>query len=243
MDTLAGEYSIVQPQNGQRYTTDDMLVAWLAVLTLQQADTPVKRFLDLGCGLCSVPMTVLWNYPALRGIGIEKSADRIRLARHSLAANRLDSRFYLVRGDIRQVQLETRFALITSSPPYYTVREGPVSPDSDRAGVRFELSGGIEDYFAAAARHIEPGGCFVTVYPRALYSRVADAACRHGLSSDRQIEVIPRAGKPPLFTLFCYRRAAAGRAVREKLTIRDDRGAATEAYCRLRARIGFPEPR
>ena len=30
IDTLSGNYIIYQPEKGQRYSTDDMLVAWLA---------------------------------------------------------------------------------------------------------------------------------------------------------------------------------------------------------------------
>ena len=35
IDRLSGDYVIYQPVQGQRYTTDDMLVAWLAVRELR----------------------------------------------------------------------------------------------------------------------------------------------------------------------------------------------------------------
>ena len=53
IDRLSGDYIIHQPVEGQRYTTDDMLVAWLAVRELQADQSGKSTFLDLGCGLCS----------------------------------------------------------------------------------------------------------------------------------------------------------------------------------------------
>jgi tRNA1(Val) A37 N6-methylase TrmN6 len=55
-DRLSGDYVIYQPVQGQRYSTDDMLVAWLAVRELREGQKAVSSFLDLGCGLCAVPM-------------------------------------------------------------------------------------------------------------------------------------------------------------------------------------------
>ncbi len=165
VDKLCGDYVICQPQEGQRYTTDDMLVAWLAVREVKARSVVPVSFLDLGSGLCSVPMIILWSFPHSSGFGVEISPERCRLGVLSLAKNGLTERFQLMPGDLRGLSLAERFSLVTSSPPYYQESEGPVSPNADKAGVRFELNGSIEDYCRTAAGHLEQGGIFATVYP------------------------------------------------------------------------------
>ena len=140
-DRISGDYVIYQPVQGQRYSTDDMLVAWLAVRELREDPPGVPSFLELGCGLCAVSMIILWCCPELSGIGIEVAEERLECARQSLAANQLENRFQLINADVRALRLKRRFNFITSSPPYYEFREGPVSPDPDRARVRFETTG------------------------------------------------------------------------------------------------------
>ena len=113
-DKLSGDHIIYQPRQGQRYTTDDMLAAWLAVSALRERSRCPSFFLDLGSGLCSVPMILLWAFPELRGAGIEISPERCRLGHASLVRNGLAERFHLIRGDLREVRLRRRFDLVTS---------------------------------------------------------------------------------------------------------------------------------
>ncbi len=101
VDRLSGDYVIYQPQEGQRYTTDDMLVAWLAVREVKASSVVPVSFLDLGSGLCSVPMIVLWSFANINGFGIEISPDRRRLGTLSLEKNGLTERFKLMPGDAR----------------------------------------------------------------------------------------------------------------------------------------------
>lgn len=240
-DRLSGTFIIFQPEHGQHYTTDDMLVAWLSVQTVQEAAFAINDFLDLGAGLCSVPMMLLWACPRLRGLGIESIRQRLFLGRQSLAANNLLSRFHLIQGDLRDIRLRRSFPLVTSSPPYYKTGEGLLSPDHNRASVRFELQGGIEDYFHAASDHLAPGGFFTTVYPRQYARRVFSAAEKFDFHLERQIDIVPRQTKPPLITLFSFRRTTPGKGVVTSLTVRGSDQYFTGAFKKIRREMGFPE--
>ncbi len=243
-DTLSGGYVIYQPREGQRYTTDDMLAGWMAVRTLRRMSSIPDMFIDLGSGLCSVPMIVMWSFPGLAGIGVEIQNQRSRLARRSLATNALDSRFLLINGDLRRLHLKRSFEFITSSPPYYQPEEGPVSPHTDRARVRFELKGSIHDYFDAASRLCVPQGHFITVYPYQYTERVINAAETTGFSCEREIHVVPRAGKPSLISLFSFVKGKTAEAKQEEtLTIRNRDLGFTAQYRNVRRQIGFPAPR
>lgn len=243
IDRLCGDYVICQPQEGQRYTTDDMLVAWLAVREVKASGVMPVSFLDLGSGLCSVPMIVLWAFPAISGVGVEISQDRCRLGGLSLAKNGLTERFKLMPGDLRGLGLNKRYRLVTSSPPYYQEGEGPVSPNADKAGVRFELRGSIEDYCLVAAEHLEHGGIFATVYPFQYRSRALQAARGCGLSLEREVRVIPREGKPPLLSLFILCLQGPGAAAQEELVIRGADHLFTQAFRQARQEVGFPDKR
>jgi tRNA1Val (adenine37-N6)-methyltransferase len=241
IDRLCGDYVIYQPQEGQRYTTDDMLVAWLAVREVRARAMEPAGFLDLGSGLCSVPMIVLWAFPAISGFGIEINPGRSTLGELSLAKNGLTERFQLMPGDLRDLGLTKRFGLVTSSPPYYQESEGPVSPNADKAGVRFELHGSIEDYCRAAAEHLEQGGVFITVYPFQYRLRALHAARCSGLSLEREVRVIPREGKPPLLALFVMSLQGPGAAAQEELLIRGTDQLFTHEFRRARQEVGFPD--
>ena len=239
IDKLSGDYVIYQPGEGQRYSTDDMLVAWLAVRELHANQTNVPSFLDLGCGLCSVSMIILWCFKNLHGFGIEHAASRLDCARQSLAANQLENRFQLINADLRTLRLKKRFSFITSSPPYYKYCEGPVSPDPDRARVRFETQGSIEDYFQAAAAHAAPKARFITVYPARYKQRVITAASGSGFSIHRSIDIIPRVGKAALFTLFTCIKDSTETIATEKLTVRGHDQLFTPEFRAVRSILGF----
>jgi len=239
IDKLSGDYVIYQPVEGQRYSTDDMLLAWLAVREMNADQSGVPSFLDLGCGLCSVSMIILWCFKNLHGFGIEHAASRLDCAHQSLAANQLENRFQLINADLRTLRLKERFNFITSSPPYYEYQEGPVSPNPDRARVRFETQGSIEDYFQAAAAHAAPKARFITVYPTRYKQRVETAASENGFSIHRSIDIIPRAGKAALFSLFTCIKDSIDTIATEELTVRGHDQLFTPEFRAVRSMLGF----
>lgn len=238
-DTLSGDFVIYQPQSGQRYTTDDMLVAWLTVDTLRRRRGSPARFVDLGSGLCAVPMIVLWAFSQVTGQGVELNPERMMLGQRSLRKNGIAPRFDLICGDLRCLPLRGRYPVVTSSPPYHAPGEGPVSENGDRARVRFELNGDIRDYCQAAAGVLAPGGLFFTVYPNRSRDRLLAAAAAAGLFPCRLVDVFGREGKPPLLTLAAFA-AAASSCSKETLTVRDTMGRLTPEYRAARATVGFP---
>ncbi|MBO4440914.1 hypothetical protein J5834_02255 [bacterium] len=239
-DTLSGDFVIFQPEDGQRYSTDDFMTAWLAVTEF--CAQPPLRFLDLGSGLCSVPMMVLWKFRNLSGIGIELRRNRFLLAQKSLSVNGLTDRFELLHGDLRGLSLDEKFELITSTPPYYTKAEGLLSENCDKAAARFELNGSIENYCEAASEHLAEGGRFITVYPYLYRSRVYEAARLFGMFPRRRVDFLPREGKPPLISIFSIGFGSTDERL-ERLTMRDPSGNHTEEYNNARILCGFKPKR
>lgn len=239
IDTLSGNYIIFQPEHGQRYTTDDMLTAWLAVKTIRQQVEKKKTFFDLGSGLCSVPMIVLENIPDITGQGVEINPSKIKLAQKSLKTNNCYDRFNLTEGDLRDLNIAKNYPFITSTPPYYDKSEGPVSSNFHKKTSRFELHGAITDYFKAAAQHISDDGYFFTVYPYLYRDRVYKAAQTNGFARAYEVVVIPKEGKPPLISLFAYKFTTETTVTEKTIIIRNLDNSFTDSYNAIRKEVHF----
>jgi tRNA1Val (adenine37-N6)-methyltransferase len=155
---------------------------------------------------------------------------------------------------------ESGFAVVTGTPPYKPLGSASVSPDPQRAHARVELRGGVEAYLSAASRVLASDGCFVMCAESALEERVAAGARAARLRSIYRVDVMPmleRKGR--LFAVHCFvperaedggdaavARLLASRfgpegqpSAHERLVLRDEAGARTEAARALRAYFGM----
>lgn len=242
---LAGDWRIFQRIAGHRWSLDDLATAWVAT---QVADRPPDRFVDLGCGIGTVLMLVAWRFPAARGLGIEAQATSVDLARRSLAWNGAAERCEVRRGDFREVVPGLAAAgahLVTGTPPYLTPGHATVSSRAQCGPCHFEERGGIEAYCDAAAVLLAPGGRFVVCAAAFQHDRTLAAIAAAGLVAERDVTVIPRAGKSPLFRVYVARRAGAPAAASsgglpDALVVRDTSGRWTEAFAGVRTAMGMP---
>ena len=241
LDGLTRDFHIYQRVRGHRHSTDDLLTAWYAAT---QVPRPPQKMLDLGTGIGSVGLSLAWRFPDAQPTVVEVQAVSFRLLRENLWANGLEARVRAIHGDLRHaLPPGERFELVTGSPPYFDVANGIVPADSQKAAARFELHGDVGDYARAAVQALAPGGRFVFCFPtdqRARAERACADACL-GILSSR--DVVPRAGRSPLFSLFsCAHAAKATATVREPdFLVRDAAGAHTPELTRARATFGFGE--
>lgn len=239
LDRLAGDWKILQLRRGHRFSTDDLLTAWLALRVRPDA----RRLLDLGAGIGSVGLMTLWSLPADAILTmVEVQALSHGLARRSVALNGLEQRVILRNGDLRDpavVPERAAFDLVTGSPPYIPVGKGVISSHPQRAAARIELHGDVFDYACTAARALTPDGWFVCCHA-AQDPRPEAAIAAAGLSLRHRVDVCFRADRPPTIALF----AATWSGSREDLPpviVRDNDGAPTPEYLSLcRAMGGRP---
>jgi tRNA1(Val) A37 N6-methylase TrmN6 len=239
---LAGDWRILQRVDGHRWSLDDLMTAWLAAHAGARAP---ERFIDLGCGIGTVLLFTAWRFVDARAVGVEAQAVSVDLARRSLAWNGVEPRCEVRHGDFRDPRITPEgavFDLVTGTPPYFPPGTGVQSDEVQRAPCRFEHRGGVEDYCDAAARLLAPGGRFVACQAASQAARVEPAARAAGLTIIRWLEVVPRAGKPPLFVLFSMGRASeVAPAPREPpFVVRGADAQWTDAYRALRAEMGMP---
>ena len=237
----AAGWLIAQRLKGHRHSVDDVLTAWYAL----QVSPPVKDHLDLGTGIGTVGLLTLWGMgPEARLTCVEAQEISYRLLLANLDFNGIRDRVDGLLGDLRDLNLDRKFPLITGSPPYFPEGSGVIPQDSQKAHARFELRGDVSDYGRAAARHLAPGGWFVLCFPSRQKQRAVDGIIASGLKIVRQRDVIPRETLEPLFTLFACRNPedCGGETTLENpLTVRDVDGRLTGEMAAVRRVFGFAD--
>ena len=122
------------------------------------------RILDLGLGSGCILLTLLAEFPAAQGVGVDASADALAVARANAEALGLSGRADLRLGDWAE-GLSGPFDLIASNPPYIAEAEMPaLAPEVRDWEPRMALTpggDGLAPYprlAAAARRLLRPGG-------------------------------------------------------------------------------------
>lgn len=234
LDQLAGGWWVFQHRQGQRYATDDVLVAWRG----WRARPRARRLLDLGAGVGSVGLMALMRMPEhARLTAVEVQAASAALLRKTVALNDLGGRVVVREGDLRvpaTLDAAGRFELVLANPPYLPPGSASRSPYPLRAGARLELHGDIFDYCRVAERHLDLDGearfCFCHAASDPRPPRAVEAA---GLKLLARQEVLFRAGRPPTIALYTCARAGE-RVDPSPLAVRDADGAHTAAYHEVR---------
>ena len=248
-DALCGSWRILQRRRGHRYSLDDVATAWEAARARPQA----TRYLDLGCGIGSVLLMVVYKVAPARAVGLEAQAESFELAQRNVERVPPRERVRLIHGDLRDRDAQDDalrdgpFDLITGTPPYMPPSRGTVSPDSQRAHARAELRGGVEAYLAAASRLLADDGCLVVCADARHPERVLGTAAELALAPKQRRDVVPRATKGPLFSVWTLVRKEAREAslVGEcprgtTLVARDAGGGRTEQAHALRRFFDLP---
>src|SRR5512138_1887279 len=107
---LVGPHRIFQRTKGHRHGIDDATTAWFAL----QKTPPVRKTLDLGTGIGTVGLAVLWGLGAGAELTcVEAQELSYKLLTENILGNGLSGSVRAIHGDIRDLDLGERFPLIT----------------------------------------------------------------------------------------------------------------------------------
>lgn len=235
---LSGPLRIFQRLNGHRHSIDDTLTAWYALQKCPNA----KEVLDLGTGIGSVGQIVLWGLNANDALltCVEAQEVSYKLLEANILCNGLSARVTPIFGDLRSLNLEQKFQLITGSPPYFPKSAGILPEDSQKAHARFELRGDVSDYARAALRHLKPDGVFVYCFPFQQKSRGIKLVTECGLKIVSVQDVYPRADKAALFSLYCASQSCLHPTIEEApIIVADQNGRYTPQMLEIQKTRGF----
>ena len=249
LDALCGHWRIVQLEGGHRFSTDDLLTGWYA----SSWAPSVGRALDLGSGLGTVAMVVLWRLTGAQVVSVEAQEVSVGLAKKARLYNGLGERWEIRQGDFREDACFGEgevFDLVTGTPPYFPPEAGVHSEHPQKVACRFELRGDIGSYCQRARAQLGPGGVFACVFPirgLAQHERVKRAAAEADLVVVRWRPVALRQGDEPLLGLFLMQRREDlpakmhGPGWQEPvLTIRLRNGHVDPEYAAVKLSMGFP---
>lgn len=239
---LTGSWRILQRVKNHRWTTDDLCTAWVASKEILVPPRPSFFYLDLGTGNSSVLHMVLWSFlnrtsleehrPLLHAVGLEARREAVELARRSLAFNlgrheeeEGEANVEILHADFRSHEFpnQTRFDLITGTPPYFKVdfhvrtrdnqvtcaviQQGGMPTSTASAPARCEFRGGFEAYTEAAAKWLKPDtGRFVVCENWANHDRVWKAAQQSNLTILKWFAFEGRVGRGILFAVYVMSR-------------------------------------
>lgn len=247
LDVLTAGVRVYQRAKGHRFSSDDLVTAWVAT----QACPAPATVCDLGCGLGSVLLHLAWSLPSAERLeGIEAQDESFALLERNVELNGYRERVTVHHGDLRDDEIIGRlqhrpFDLVTGTPPYFPPGSAPAADDRQRAFARIEYRGGIEDYVATARRIVADDGWFVVCGDADSEPRLHAAAAQHGFTVVGTHVVLPREGRPPLFTVWALRPTGGGEPPAHWLdrtyTLRDAQGERTADAKALRAFSGLPE--
>jgi tRNA1Val (adenine37-N6)-methyltransferase len=246
LDRLTADVSVFQRRKGHRFSSDDVITAWVA---LQVCATP-ERVLDLGCGLGSVLLHVAWSVPTAHLVGVEVQDVSFELLRRNVDHNHLGHRVSIRHGDFRDADvmadLGGPFDLVTGTPPYFPHGTATYASDDQRARARMETRGGLEAYVRTGALHLSRGGWLVVCGDADAQDRLHSVAAQVNMEVGAQVVVIPREHRSPLFTVWGLRHTTGDThsetpVLERTLTLRDANGERTTDAMMVRAFSGFPE--
>jgi tRNA1Val (adenine37-N6)-methyltransferase len=235
-DRLTRDVTIVQRLKGHRFSSDDMITAFVAVRRAPHA----TRVLDLGCGIGSVLLHVAWSLPDSTLVGIEAQEISFALLAENVRRNQMNDRITIHHGDLRDrsARLGGPFELVTGTPPYFPPATALDAMDAQRAYARIEYRGGIDAYVIAGAAALAPGGSLVLCGDARTEERLEAAAREVGLRVVARTSIVASAPKPPLFAVWTLSRGHED-FVASELVLRDAEGRSTDDAAMLRDFSGF----
>ncbi len=235
---LVGDWFHYQRKGGHRASTDDVVTAWHAC---RHGGRP-GRYLDLGCGVGSVLLTVVHRLRPAYSLGVEAQGQSAKMLRRALGELPDPPAIELRNQDFRslvEAQLEP-FELITGSPPYFPIGTGVLPSDSQRRACRFEVRGGVEAYCDTAAPLLAPGGRLHLVFQTTWDARVLEAGAAAGLKLHGRADLFARADQAnPFLTVYEFRKEDAAEVDVQRFSIRDADGTISERYAEVRASLGY----
>ena len=190
---------------GGRYNVDAFLLADFASehCVLKESSSPAENtgplVADLGTGTGVVALLLAYRCATLRVFGFDLREGSLAVAISNARNSRLTERVGFVRVDVRRADLWSRggwFDGAVINPPYRTVGTGRLSPDSDRAMSRHEVSLPLDAWLGAAAHLIRPDGFLIFCHLAERETEVIQAAQAAGFQLTRLRRVHPMESRP-----------------------------------------------
>lgn len=126
-----------------------------------------EKALDMCSGNGIIPILLSAKSEGSRLFGVEIQEECVSLAQRSIAANGIEDRVNVSRGDIRNIEAiyeKESFDVVTCNPPYMIDNHGIKNPDSPKAIARHEIMCDFHDVANAASGMLKQKGRFYLIH-------------------------------------------------------------------------------
>ena len=196
---LGGAISVVQPQNGYRFSVDSVLLARFAAARSRD------RVLELGAGCGVIAMIIAATANPRQIVAIEIQPEMAELAKRNARANGFEN-LDCICADLRARRIPevspASFDLVVANPPFHARNAGQESPDRSRRLARGGAGASMVEFVAAARRHVRNGGRVAMVFAASRSAELISTLREHRLEPKRIRFVHPRVGLPAASVLL-----------------------------------------
>ncbi len=199
---LGGRVLYRQPARGHRTGIEPVLLA--AAVPARPGDRVLEAGLGAGAGLLCLAARV----PGLQGTGVELDPDTAALARVNLRDNGLPD-WPVLDMDVLALRAPGAFGHAFANPPWHDPAGTP-SPEGRRVLARQARESGIEEWAAALAAAVQPGGTVTMILPGAAAARGLRALHGAGCGGLALLPLWPKAGREARLALVQGRRGSRG---------------------------------
>lgn len=189
---------LYQNEGSLAYGTDAYL---LSAYMRRQTKERACEF-GAGSGVISLLAAARGNFSHITALEIQQNIADI--AARNVEINGFSEKIDVVCLDIRETGAEMNgaFGVVFSNPPYMTASSGRLCKNDADSASRHELSGGIDDFAAAASKLLKYGGLFYAVYRPDRLAELLFACKLHGLEPKRMTLVYPTEHHVPCLVLL-----------------------------------------
>jgi tRNA1(Val) A37 N6-methylase TrmN6 len=222
-----GKVKIIQKKKGWRFSIDAPLLAYFI-----ESDKD-SELLELGTGNGIVSILVASSKPFKRIVALEIQDSLISLAKRNIHLNSLDGKIEVVKGDIKSITPFQKFDIVFSNPPYQKVREGRISPYTERAIAKHEILCELRDVLKAFSLTMKEDGRGYIIYRTARLKEFEESCERENLWIRRIRHVCSKKGEPSQLFLCELRQEKGERKVEEPLIIYEEEKVYTKEMERI----------
>ncbi len=219
-DLLCKDLKIIQDEKSYRFAIDAVLLANFVKAGKKD------RVIDLGTGSGVIPLLVSAKTEAKQIVGLEILEDVAERAKRSVEMNDLQQRIKIVCGDLKdaaEIFGRESFSVVVTNPPYMTINEGKISPDTKIAIARHEVAATLEDIIKSASSLLTFGGRFYMVYRTFRMAEAFWVLKKHGIEPKILRIIQPREKEEAnLFMLMAKKGGKTGLTVMPPLVVYND---------------------
>lgn len=203
------QFTIQDDRCAMKVGTDGTLLgAWAYAEFTQKGQSPLCKILDIGTGSGLVALMLAQRFLDAQILGIDIEPEAVEQARENFAASpwgeRLNAQTIRLQELADKPDMQGRFALVASNPPYFA--DSLKNPDAGRKTARHTDTLSFEELMVGAAKLLSDEGVLALVLPAEAEQEIVRLAQENGLTPCRLTRVYTRAGKPCKRILVSFRK-------------------------------------